>query len=172
MRIICAPYHLASNLNRQNLAFHGQCDRPTGVDFALDELIPEKDVPEKFPGIFAVDELPELRRQRKIGCFRLSAQRILYREADIKAYVRQFYQRAQLQGDEPCRDETTLCSSTEIIGLPESPGAQGSTDIGLRADESAAASLLLSTSTAPSARRPSSLPSPSDDRLRREVQKR
>jgi hypothetical protein len=155
-----------------NLAFMASAIVLQAVDFALDELIPEKDVPEKFPGIFAVDELPELRRQRKIGCFRLSAQRILYREADIKDYVRQFYQRAQLQGDEPCRDDTTLCSSTETIGLPKSPGAQGSTDIGLRADESAAASLLLWSSTGPSAPRPSSLPSPSDGRFRRGVQKR
>lgn len=142
------------------------------VDFSLDELIPEKDVPEKFPGIFAVDELSELRRRGKIGCFRLSAQRILYRESDIKAYIGQFYQAAQLHGDEPCRDETSLCSSMATIGLPESPAGQASTDTGSRADESAAASLLLSSSTVPSAPRPNSSPSPSDGRSRREVQKR
>lgn len=144
----------------------------SAVDFSLDELIPEKDVPGKFPGIFAVDELPELRRRGKISCFRLSAQRILYRESDIKAYISQFYQAAQLHEDEPCRDETTLCSSTVIIGLPENPAGQGSTGTGSRADESAAASLLLSSSTAPAAPRPNLSPSPSDGRSRREVQKR
>jgi hypothetical protein len=146
-------------------------DAVSAIEFSLNELIPEKDVPGKFPGIFAVDELPELRRQGKIGCFRLSAQRILYRESDLKAYVWQFYQAAQPRGDEPCRDETTPCSSTGNTGLHENPAGQGCTDTGSKADESAVANLLLSNSTVPSAPRPNLSPSPSDDRSRREVQK-
>lgn len=147
-------------------------ESPPVVDFSLDALIPEKDVPEKFPGIFAVDELPELRRSGKIACFRLSAQRILYRELDIKAYIGQFYRAAQFHGDESCRDETNLCSSTVTIGLPESPAGPASIDTGRTADESAAADLLLSSSTGPTALKPKSSPTPSGDRSRREVRKR
>ena len=68
---------------------------PPAVEFDLAGLISEKEVPARYPGIFAANELPVLRRRKKISCFRLSAKRIFYREEDLRAYIAGFYRPAK-----------------------------------------------------------------------------
>lgn len=126
-------------------------------EFCLSDLISEKEVYARWPGVFAEGELSDLRRAKMITCYKLSNQRVFYLERDLVAYIKRHMEFARANEGEECRGKNeSACSSTADTGSVESQTTTGSIDTGSTVEESAAESLLQPNSNRP---KPSSSPS-------------
>ena len=113
--------------------------------FDPSDMIAEKEVMTRYPGIFRDGELSELRKQGLIGHIPISRQRILYRPVDIEKYLQERFVPPVTREQDPCPPENHGSSNTKTNGSDRNQEEPVSIDTGFRDETLAAANLLLSS---------------------------
>lgn len=108
------------------------------------ELINEKDIENRYPGLFVEGELSELRKAGKIGHVPFSRQRIFYRPIDIEKYLQAKFVPPVTSGEcEECPEKDQGSSNTKANGSDTNQGEPDFTDTGCTDALQNAASYML-----------------------------